>query len=90
MILSQRGRLTSLKEKVEDKCKKNCMVHCSIEATDADETSVHAIIEKVKSIITASEEEKAAMTVENFHAALKEQVTSQRYTKIGPSSQAEF
>ena len=53
--------------------KKNCTVTCSIEATDSDETSVHAIIERVKSIITASEEEKAAMTVENFHAALKEQ-----------------
>jgi hypothetical protein len=53
--------------------KKHCTVHCSIEATDDDETSIHAIIERVKSIITASEEEKAAMTVENFHAALKEQ-----------------
>lgn len=53
--------------------KKHCTVTCSIEATDSDETSVHAIIEKVKSAITASEEEKAAMTVDNFHAALQDQ-----------------
>lgn len=68
----KRGRLTSLEQVVEESVRPHCPIHCNLEATDPDETSVAAIIEKVKSIIVATDEEKQHMTVDNFQAALAE------------------
>jgi Mg-chelatase subunit ChlD len=59
----KRGRMTARQEKVRTKVRDDCPIHCSIEATDRDETSPENLITTLKSVVTASAE-MAGMTKE--------------------------
>jgi hypothetical protein len=67
----RRGKLNTRQEVVRELIRPHCTIHCSIEIADTEHASIGAVIEKVVSIISATEEEKASMTVANYTSLLE-------------------
>jgi hypothetical protein len=70
----RRGKLNTRQETIRELIRPHCTIHCSIEIADTMHASIGAVIEKVVSIISATEEEKANMTVANYTSLLQANV----------------
>jgi hypothetical protein len=67
----RRGKLNTRQENIRELIRPHCAIHCSIEIADTEHASIGSVIEKVVSIISATEEEKANMTVANYTSLLE-------------------
>ena len=70
----RRGKLNTRQETIRELIRPHCTIHCSIEIADTLHASIGAVIEKVVSIISATEQEKASMTVANYTSLLQANV----------------